>query len=945
MRKIEADETLRILQDLESLKDSKLRIQRMIQQKRYLSAVSAFNKAIAILFSEDLLNVTGICVVRDELLELKEVLLESIVNELRDYVLSVHDIARAFANDKDANDSDEEDDEEAPDTAASSSANNAPTKNTPSYSGLQETSLANPSQAARLSLLHADEASESLEASLVDPSSAGPVFTRLMVKALGLLGSEEDAEIMLLDITGSKFRTVVLQRLRDIAVARRARKMAKDDSIRNGDKEAEHTLESHLFSDHIDTLLDSSLFALRRLLFVLRLLNTWKRMREEGLSINEVMSGSMKESNRRAVLALWKDIEVSVVNELKIHFVERDVQEISDLPSGPPRDAVTVDGGPLITGDDGTTSKNTTTSASVSNATRDNFDFDFDVNQIDMSPIFTSSARLAAPIYKRVLQFDECVRSVLVTEGVEGDITAAAVSEPASGGARRSRVLGAVQDVLQMELVPVIQSFVNKDMREIQTNNQYFSIQSSSGAQALVVQGHGSKPTPLCYAAQLCMRSAKPLFKYWLQLPEHRDMVVTILDRMLQGFASSARDELEGITYKFLSAQAVHKTAVSSAARRDPLFVAYKHRCYNGKASVDELLGSRGGTDRTSDVTAPSRRSSANDETHEASNALEAQSWNAFWQVGHSPYPVNGDKICRDYSVISTVSAISSGCDWLVMQLSKAHNHAVKKLTASYTAGGGIIDAKTRQELQDFQSSLTLTLQGGCKELAKLSEDSLTFLRSDLQISNFYYLHQLAYATFTPLNAGTASNSKVTSKAGGVDREAETAQEIESIIAANSRHMLSVHDAILSAAPHVYAVVMSPLCTIVPRILLNCVKHIADHHRLTQLKLASSPAASQLNEQSFGLRQSDSKLILKTVVSCQQGMSALLDSSHYDAPTRRRLYDILTTDFEKLRRYVSLIELSHDACKAFIADNVKDYNEDEFRTMYCLRAPKKCSEV
>ena len=928
MRKIEAEETLRILQDLESLKESKLRIQRMIQQKRYLSAVGTFNKALAILFSEDLLNVTGICAVRDELLELKEVLLESIVNELRDYVLSVHDITRACTNDKDIDDS--EDDEEA--LEAPEAASSGATKGSGAYAGLQEASLSHPSNAARLSLLHADEANESLEASLVDPSSAGPVFTRLMVKALGMLGSEEDAENMLLDITGSKFRSAVLQRLRDIAVARRAKKMSKDESIRSGDKEAEHALDVRLFSDHIDTLLDSSLFALRRLLFVLRLLNTWKCMREEGLSINEVMSCSMKESNKRAVLALWKDIEVSVVTELQIHFVERDVQEISDLPSGQPKDALAPDGGVSAAAEDGSTSKNVSTATSISNATKDNFDFDFDENQVDRSPIFTSSARLAAPIYKRVARFDESVRSVLVIEGVEG----AAAAGANTAGARKSRVLGAVQDVLQMELVPVIQSFVNKDMREIQSNSQYFSVQSSTSGQAMGGQSYSSNSQPVCFAAQLCMRAARPLFTYWLQLPEHRDMIVTVLDRMLQSFVSSARDELGGITYKYVSAQAVFKTSVSNALRRDPLFTAYKQRCLNGKASVDELLGSRGDADRTGEPAA-SRRSSAKDDVPEALNALEARGWNTLWQVGHSPYPVNGDKICRDYSVVSTASAIINGCDWLVMQLSKAHNHAAKKLALSYTSGGGVIDVKMRQELQDFQSSLMLTLQGGCKELAKLSEDSLTFLRSDLQISNFYYLHQLAHTTFmTPPSAA----NRTLSKAGGIDREAETAQEVEGVVAANSRHMLSVHDAILSASPpHVLAVVLSPLCSIVPRILLNCVKHIVEQHRSAQMKLVGSPATSQLNEQSFGLKQGDSKLILKAVVSCQQGMSALLDSSHFDALTRRRLYDILITDFERLRRYVSIIELSHDACKAFISDNVKDFSEDEFKTMYFLRAP------
>lgn len=38
-----------------------------------------------------------------------------------------------------------------------------------------------------------------------------------------------------------------------------------------------------------------------------------------------------------------------------------------------------------------------------------------------------------------------------------------------------------------------------------------------------------------------------------------RDMVLTVLDRLIRGFASSAREELDAITYKLLASETKYK--------------------------------------------------------------------------------------------------------------------------------------------------------------------------------------------------------------------------------------------------------------------------------------------------------------------------------------------------------------------------------------------------
>lgn len=94
---------------------------------------------------------------------------------------------------------------------------------------------------------------------------------------------------------------------------------------------------------------------------------------------------------------------------------------------------------------------------------------------------------------------------------------------------------------------------VNQSMREMQLNSrQYFAPVPARATDAAATKGKESsnKSIPTgnpsksygqgqsiaeskpCPAAQLCLREAKPLFSYWLQLPQHSDMVGTILDRL-----------------------------------------------------------------------------------------------------------------------------------------------------------------------------------------------------------------------------------------------------------------------------------------------------------------------------------------------------------------------------------------------------------------------------
>ncbi|RYY70503.1 hypothetical protein EON63_22530 [archaeon] len=62
-------------------------MQRLMSQKRYYSAVKSLTWALDKSFSEDLYRVEALVYVREKLLELKEILLEGCVQELRDMVI------------------------------------------------------------------------------------------------------------------------------------------------------------------------------------------------------------------------------------------------------------------------------------------------------------------------------------------------------------------------------------------------------------------------------------------------------------------------------------------------------------------------------------------------------------------------------------------------------------------------------------------------------------------------------------------------------------------------------------------------------------------------------------------------------------------------------------------------------------------------------------------
>jgi len=1018
LKKVETEESLRILQDLEFLKEMPPKLQRLMQQRRYLSAVTNLNKALDVMFGEDLITVGGLNTIREQLMDLKGVILESIVSELQDVILGMGD---EMQKDEEA-DSDFEEDEDD----GGGGGGGVGHEKDPLYQqhlqlqhhnqqlqqqrlledGENDVEVQNTSALGSLELLELDE---DIEQALVDPTSpeSSSIFIRLLIRAVGGLSFEDDVERMLLDNAASRF-TVVVKRLREHALLRKAKKLRG-----TGD---EYTMISKLFTAYISSLLDAAILILRRLLYVLRLLSVMRRTRtKEG----NPLEYEWKDFNRRLVLELWEDIESAIVFELKIHFVEKSVEDITDS-------SIAAMGASMASA--GTTE--------IRGLSADDADEKDDTGE-DPTPIFPPSARLVAPIYKKIVTFGAVVDAIMVSEGVhnpKAHISAnqgkgiSVMEALAAAGTHdkpfESKVLANVQIYLEDELMPLVQLTVNGELRELQLNNHLFS---HSLAQAAGGSGGGrggssrlDADVPICQAALSCYRAAYPLYSYWLQLPQHCDMVVTILERLVRGYASSAREELDAISWKLMAAEDRYKTKVLAAMKKDPLFIDYKIQVYDGKASIDELIAGRdrpdgggviagGGGVRGSSVLdnsqARNRRSSSAglDGTplnfyfsSSPSNALELEAWGKLWEVGLVSYPTtsneggaggkkeasggeSSDKILKDFMAVGTISSIVHGSDWLAYQMCKMCSQITKKATtaaqaaaaakAGMTGASGIGSSSSsasapsssspprgnetsaslraiasfipppsntqktktlKQTLQEEHAPLWAAVQAGVKDLAKLSEEGLALIRGEIQVACFHYLHQLAHIKFGASGGSKSSSSN------------DATHEAETLIAGLNQHLLSFQDAAQACIqPHALAVMWSPLCSLMPRLLLKCILHLCH---------------------TGALSEGDRHKPLRMVVACQQSMSMLLEQSRIELSASENknggggggsgggggggaggsgmsgdnysLQEIVTEEFEHVRKFVTLLDVPVSELRTYMSHNKDEYTVEEFSLLY-----------
>lgn len=105
-------------------------------------------------------------------------------------------------------------------------------------------------------------------------------------------------------------------------------KLKNSLSLRDEKNEEEiEFLEFKLFTEYVNKMLSYGIQTLKKLFYVLRLLCTSRKMR---LNENIYNGYIIKDNNRKGIINIWNEFEMLLVIELKMHFIEYDVVEITD---------------------------------------------------------------------------------------------------------------------------------------------------------------------------------------------------------------------------------------------------------------------------------------------------------------------------------------------------------------------------------------------------------------------------------------------------------------------------------------------------------------------------------------------------------------------------------------------------------------------------------------
>jgi len=205
-------------------------------------------------------------------------------------------------------------------------------------------------------------------------------------------------------------------------------------------------------------------------------------------------------------------------------------------------------------------------------------------------------------------------------------------------------------------------------------------------------------------------------------------------------------------------------------------------------------------------------------------------------------------------------------------------------------------------------NSIWYLIKDAIKDLVRLAEEGLAILRAEVQVACFYHLHQ-----FSHLKLGTGIS-----------------QEPEGIILALYQHLLAFQDAVLAALDtEALAVIFSPLCTIIPRLLLRYLQHIA----LSSSEVTESYSLDGNISMADQIHH-DKTHILRAMVACQQSMSMLIESSKFDALSNKLLQDVITEEFERVRRYVTLMDMPMLELKQYLSNNMKEYTYEEYSALW-----------
>lgn len=243
---------------------------------------------------------------------------------------------------------------------------------------------------------------EEFEKTLLHPALSKPTFARLLIRAVGLLNSEDDVERLLLEDESLGFLEVIKGIRGKVTAALNGSPTSETMNI-SADND-----RSKNFINYAILLLDKGVSTLKRLLHVLRLLNISKAKIEKQ-KIGKEVDLSLKKTTGVAVLGIWNDMEMKIYHELQSHFSDKSIEDVPSAYISPKEQL------------HGRSRKDI--------SKYDDEDREDLVYLEELPPLFTPSAQLAASVYKYVVHFSERAYSLL-----SEDISFELLVEPDANG-------------------------------------------------------------------------------------------------------------------------------------------------------------------------------------------------------------------------------------------------------------------------------------------------------------------------------------------------------------------------------------------------------------------------------------------------------------------------------------------------------------------------------
>ena len=838
LKKAEAEFSLKILHDLRYLRDISPTINRMINRDHYFTAVKHLNNATSKLFSEDLVGIRGLSNISEQLMEMKGTLLENIVLELQYIIVGFRDINIVFSSE-------------------------------PAQAEIEEISM----EEFDLS----DALDEKKETSPEIKSISLEI--RFLIKALGGLSYEEDGERMVLDSTIEQYE-IVTKKIRDKALTRRNKMLRELYDLNSTDAEVIERSEKDMFLEYVQYLLLFSQKLLEKLLYVLKLGSHMLEVRSTAArnGIPDEFEYTLKNKYKAKVLKIWNAIENMLISELRMHFVDKSIGDISDIASHTPTKP------------------------------RLGLDKNEDAEDI-LHPIFSTSAQMASPIYSDIQKFSTNVSKLLVSENViEKD--------------RKSDVLIMLDKFLEADLFPLVQLGANTSLREIQMNNELFCmnvIEAEFNRFSTKQSFAEARENTSCKAAYLCANAFSDIFVYWLELRAHDEVLVIILERLIIGFVSAAKDEMESLCWKFLSFNNDVKKQLKDHVKESMEYKSYATGNY-GKF-IEDVAGLSNISQSKSTEAIPGIC---------ADEELDIWKSLGLWDVSKpfGDYPtismedrlsekITNTKIASDFTILKHAASILRGCDWLGNELCLfcdeflQRDVHINKTQRDVRFGNGIgnnnkapekKDSELMQELAERKALLQHCVSKSASDLSSCALENMAILRGEAQIACFHHLYPLVR-----LALGASE---------------EDSLEADAHIATFGRYLSQYHASIKSMLPpSALIVVFSPLIKLMPKVFLACLMQV----------VKSGLAPPKTNNRTR---------LLKIVGACEKSLAVHFESIGVSHDTLYEIQEALSVEFEHARDFVTLLDVPVGELGEYMREYLDEYSAEEFYVLYARLNPK-----